>query len=330
MAKTTANNIRLGLFVMAGLLLLILGLYIIGKNRNMFGASFLLKAHFRNAGGLVTGNNVRFSGIEAGTVKSIRLINDTTIEVTMVMHKKVKPFIRKNAGASIGAEGLIGNRVVNIVPGQGAAPFVEDGDLLAAKRTSDTDQMLQTLDRSNENIAIISEDIKAIVKRVNNSAALWALLNEYSLVTDMKASLHNLRQASEQANATTAMLSGVVRDVQQGKGSLGALLTDTSFAAQLSSALEKIESAGNNLDTLTGELNQMVRDVSYQTSKGKGAVQALLRDSMLAVKLGNSLDNVEKGTAAFNANMEALKHNFLLRGYFRKLERREQKANNKQ
>jgi phospholipid/cholesterol/gamma-HCH transport system substrate-binding protein len=110
------NNIKLGTFVMGGLLFLVLMLYMIGKNRNLFGATYVLKARFENIQGLVAGNNVRYAGINTGTVKKISILNDTTIEVTMILEKKMLQVVHKNAIASISTEGLVGNKVVNIVP----------------------------------------------------------------------------------------------------------------------------------------------------------------------------------------------------------------------
>ncbi|MGB3078713.1 MAG: MCE family protein, partial [Saprospiraceae bacterium] len=115
MEKQGINNIKLGAFVLSGLGFLVLLLFMIGKNRSLFGSTYTLKARFENVQGLVPGNNIRFSGIEAGTVKNIIILNDTTIEVTMNVEKKMLNIIRKNALASIGTEGLVGNKVVNII-----------------------------------------------------------------------------------------------------------------------------------------------------------------------------------------------------------------------
>ncbi len=79
MAKRVVNNVKLGIFVLGGLLFLVFLLYMIGKNRNMFGNTYVLKARFENVSGLVAGNNVRFSGIQAGTVKKVKILNDTTL-----------------------------------------------------------------------------------------------------------------------------------------------------------------------------------------------------------------------------------------------------------
>ena len=85
MANKPFNNIKLGVFILLGLLFLILLLYMIGRNRNMFGSNFKLKARFENVQGLKAGNNVRFGGIEVGTVKKVNILNDTTMEVIMIV-----------------------------------------------------------------------------------------------------------------------------------------------------------------------------------------------------------------------------------------------------
>ena len=101
MAKKLISDVKLGVFVLAGLLFLVILLYMIGKNRNMFGSNFVLKARFENIQGLVAGDNVKFAGIQAGTVKNINIINDTLIEVTMVIEKRLSTIIHSNAVASI-------------------------------------------------------------------------------------------------------------------------------------------------------------------------------------------------------------------------------------
>ena len=134
MTKKLINNVKLGAFVLGGLLFLVLLLYMIGKNRNLFGDTYVLKARFQHVQGLVAGNNVRYSGIQAGTVKKIYLLNDTLIEVVMVVDRNLQAVIRKSALVSIGTEGFVGNKVVNIVPSNQAASLAEEGDVLMTKK----------------------------------------------------------------------------------------------------------------------------------------------------------------------------------------------------
>lgn len=327
MAKKTINSVKLGAFVLAGLLFLVLLLYMIGKNRNLFGATYVLKARFENVQGLVAGNNVRFSGIQSGTVKRIKILNDTVIEVTMTIEKKMMDIIRKNAVASIGTEGLVGNKVVNIGPAGQPGQLAVEGDVLVTQKGIDTEEMLQTLDKTNADVAVIASGLKTTIQRFNNSNALWDLLNDQSIPKNLKISLDNIRLTSNKVFNMANDLNAIVSDVKSGKGSVGALLTDTSFAQNLNEALLKIKAVGGQADSLASEITKMVTGIRQDLNNGKGPAHDLLKDSMIMVKLNATLDNIQKGSDGFSQNMEALKHNFLLRGYFRKLEKQKSKEN---
>jgi phospholipid/cholesterol/gamma-HCH transport system substrate-binding protein len=325
MAKRFTNNIKTGIFALAGLLFLVILLYLIGKNRNLFGATYTLKARFDNVQGLVSGNNVRFAGIEAGTVKKIQILSDTVIEVTMTIDKKMQDVIRKNAVVSIGTEGLVGNKVVNIMPAKQAAGLATEGDILSTKKAVNTDEMLQTLYKTNNDIAAIATELKATVQRINNSSALWALMNDMSIPKEIKLSVANIHAATSRAAGTVDQLYAIVADVKKGKGNAGILLRDSSLAKNMNSAILKIQSVGDKADSLAAELNKMIAGIHHDINSTKGTVNVLLKDTLAAQKLNQALDNIQKGTDGFNQNMEALKHNFLFRSYFKKLERQKKK-----
>ena len=291
----------------------------------MFGSNFELKVHFKNAAGLTKGNNVRLSGIQVGTVKSVKFLNDSTIETVILISKKAKPYIHKNAVASIGNEGLMGNKIININPGKEISIEVEDGDTIGTKITFDTEEMMETLSKSNRNIAVISEGLKSTVQKINNSSALWGILNDKSLSVNLRASLNNISKASANANDMVKDIHGIIADIKNGKGSLGMLLTDTSFAFRLNETVANIKSVGDSAGKLANELIGLVKTIKEEVNNGKGTVNALLKDSLMSGRLNASLENIKSGTAAFNKNMEALKHNFLFRGYFRKLEKQKKK-----
>jgi len=311
MSESPGRNIRLGLMVLAGLALLVTTLYIIGKNENLFGSHFSLRARFRNISGLMKGNNIRFAGIQAGTVRDIRVLNDTSIEVVMLIDKGLQPYIHKNALAAIGTEGLIGNRIVNLIPVAERAPMAEDGDLLPVQRPISTDDMLVTLDRTNRNLAEITDGLKVTVAKVNGSVALWGLLNDGRMAGNLRVSLARVRDASVQADEMMGSLRMLADDVRAGRGSVGRLLVDTGFATELNAAVGKIREAGERLGA-----------AGRQAEALAASAKELVRDSLLQRRLQASMENIQKGTAAFNEDMEALKHNFLLRGYFRKQEKK--------
>lgn len=315
------NATKLGLFVMAGLGFLILLLYVIGKNQNLFGKTFVLKARFENAHGLMAGNNVRFSGIDAGTVKSVDVLNDTCIEVVLLVKTAMQKFIRKNSVVSIGTDGLVGNKLVNIESGKAPAPFVEEGDVLAGTPAPDTEEMLKVLNGTNNDIAAVASELKATVQRINNSRVIWRLLDDETLPASVRQSLLRIRSSSDYLNRTVQDLYTVVRDVKAGKGSVGQLLRDTAIAANVTGTLQSIRGIGAKADSLALQLSAVIRSVDQEINNGRGTVHTLLKDEATAERLSNTLRNLEQDTKSFNEVMEAIKHSFLFRGYFKKQEK---------
>ncbi len=325
MAKKIFNYIRLGVFVIAGMTFLVVMLYYIGKNRNLFHPSFLLKTHFQHIQGLQPGNNVRYAGIQAGAVKTINILNDTLIEVVLDVDNKFKNIIRQNARVSIGNDGFVGNKIVNIEPVKEEAAFVEEGSLLASKEALDTDAALRTLSNTNQDIADIAHELKVLLTNINQNPALVKLVTSDEIPNDIKAALTDIRKAARQLQLSATEVHELLDSVSQGKGSLGELLQDTMIYANLLSTSEKIKLAGEESNRITRQVSQVVQSLKENIDHGKGPAQAILRDSSMTHALQNSLDNIEKGTSSFNQNMEALKSNFLFRGYFRKMDKKEKK-----
>ena len=164
MARKTINTVKLGIFVITGIVVLVMLLYVIGKNQNLFGNTFQLKARFENVNGLMPGNNVRYAGINAGTVKSVEVLNDSTVEVTLLIRSKMKDFIFANATVSIATDGLMGSKLVNIESAKSPAPLVKEGDILQSSLSPDTDEILRVLNTTTGDIAVIARELKFTVK----------------------------------------------------------------------------------------------------------------------------------------------------------------------
>lgn len=327
MATRRIDNVKLGIFVLVGLIMLIFALYMVGKDTNLFSKNYILKVQFDNAKGLMIGNNVRYAGIQVGTVKKINFLNDTTIEVVMLIDEKMKSYIHKKDEVSIGTDGLVGNKILNITHGEDRTALAENDDILVTKKNIDTDEMLEVLNKTNVNIALISEDLKMTVQRLNNSTAFWEILNDKTMPTNLKKTLVNVRNATDKADNLVAELQTVVSDIKNGKGSIGGILRDTAMLVNLNSAVDKIKLVGDNANNLANELNILTQGVKQDINNGKGTINAVLKDSILVQKLNQSLNHIEEGTSNFNQNMEALKHNFLFKGYFKKLEKNKKKEN---
>ncbi len=322
MAKETSKNIRVGLFVLIGTGLLIFSLYLIGQKQNLFGSTFELKAQFHNVNGLMRGNNVRFTGIDVGTVKSIEIIDDSTVSVSMIIETKVREFIKKNATVVIGTDGLMGNKLISINSNEGNSLPVEDGDMLQVKVVKGTDEMMRTLSVTNENVNDISVQLKQIVSKFNSPNTLWSVLMDTTVADNVKQAIVNIKLTGERTAIITGDLTRIIKYVKDGKGTIGALLTDTSFSTQLHQSIVNIKLISDSLAYVTGDLHYITNNVK----NGKGAVGTLLMDTTFVSNLNKTMVNAKNGTKAFDEDMQALKHNILLRKYFKKKAKEEQKA----
>ena len=117
----------------------------------------------------------------------------------------------------------------------------------------------------------------------------------------------------------------MVKKFKNGRGPAMALFTDTLMTQKLQKSLNEIERASKNLNDASRDLSATMRKVE----KGKSPAGVVLTDSLSAEHMRQTLVNIEQGTARFNENMEAMKHNWLFKGYFKDQEKEKKKAEKK-
>ncbi|MEO1032759.1 MAG: MlaD family protein [Bacteroidota bacterium] len=324
MKKSVSQKVRLGIFVIISTLLFIAAVYLIGQGRDMFRKTFTINAYFQNVNGLQNGNNVRYSGIDIGTVKAIKMINDSTIKIDMSIDEKIIEHIKKDAIATIGSDGLVGNMIVNIVPGNGKARAIENGDTIESFSKIGADDILSTLSVGSENAALLTVDLlKITTAMLEGEGTIGLLLNDTLMAQDLKQSVYNLKMASRGASNTIDELNEIVKSLKtDDKTLLGMVLNDTLSADKMKTIVNHLEISSNEINTILTNINTIVDDLN----SSEGAYHYMVKDTALVHHLEEIIKNINEGTYKFNQNMEALKHNFLTRGYFRKLERQEQRA----
>ncbi|MEP7236798.1 MAG: MlaD family protein, partial [Ferruginibacter sp.] len=255
MNKESGFTWKLGMFVIIGLVLFVGTIYFVGKQKNLFGSTFKLKAEFKTVSGLKEGNNVRFSGINIGTVDGIELITDTSVMVDLIIKKDVQQFIKTDAVASIGSDGLMGDKVLTISPGSGSNP-VSNNAVLASKSAVEMSDVMSSLKTSVDNAGIITGQLALFSYKMNNS-----------------------------------------------NGALNRLISDEAFGNSLKGTLTNLQASTDQFAKFTTNLN----------------------DGALSNKLDSTMSNLQAGTKGLSDNMDAVKHSFLLRGYFKKQKKADEK-----
>jgi len=191
-------KVRLGLFVAGGLAIFVLAIFIIGKQKNLFNPVFKLNATFYNVSGLQVGNNIRFSGINVGTVDDILIINDSTVRVEMLVRKEVKKFIKTDCKVMIGSEGLIGDRLLTITQGSNEARLAKEGQELESFEPVETDAIMASLQVTAYNAEVITQQLAEIMIKVNTgNGTLGRLIQDSTIAENLNLTIKNLKTSSK-------------------------------------------------------------------------------------------------------------------------------------
>ena len=314
MEKSTGRTIRLGIMVITGIILFTVAVYLIGQKQDMFSNTFNLRVIFNNVNGLQSGNNVRFSGINVGSVMYVNIQNDSTIEVVMRVRENVHKFIKSDALVSIGTDGLMGNMIININPGKGSASIEEDNAVLQSYSRVKTDDILKTLNMTNENAAMLTRSLLEVVESIQHGkGTLSYLVYDTMLRVNLFQSISNLQRVTHKTNQLLSDVQGMAKDIERGKGLAGYLLRDTIVTVKLIQTMTDLQLASENIQQSTDSLKLFIQRVNTQ----KGSLGALISDTTMARNVKETISNLNKGTAKFDENMEALKHSFLTKKYFK-------------
>jgi len=197
MKKSTGNRIRLGVLVTISALIFIVAIYFVGERQQLFNDTFKISGIFRDINGLQIGNNVRFSGINVGIVESIQQVTDTTVEVDMLMDEKSRKFMKKNVKAVIGSDGLMGNKIISIIPGTPDKQELAHNDFIETTTPVSTDDILLKLKTTTDNAASITGNLAIIVKNIRDGkGTIGELFMDSTLALNVRQAMTNINQGA--------------------------------------------------------------------------------------------------------------------------------------
>jgi phospholipid/cholesterol/gamma-HCH transport system substrate-binding protein len=197
MKKDTGFKIKLGIFISLGTVIFIIGIYFIGEKQQLFRSTIHLSGVFRDVAGLQAGNNVRLSGVNVGTVENISIVSDTSVRVKILIDENARKFIKKDAIASIGSEGLMGNKIIIINPGTGGKKEIENNDIVQTIQPINMDDILISLKSSIDNTTVITSNLAKITDNVQTGkGTLGRLLTDKSLGKTFDSTFVNLKEST--------------------------------------------------------------------------------------------------------------------------------------
>jgi phospholipid/cholesterol/gamma-HCH transport system substrate-binding protein len=326
MEQQHKRAVIVGAFVFIALVIFVLGVMTLGGQKSLFNKGATINAVFNEVNGLQAGNNVWFAGVKIGTVQSINFEKDGRVKVEMNIEEDYLSIIKKDTRAKVGSDGFIGNKLIVLYGGTSSAAVVQNGNTLAVEQAVGMEQMMATLQENNQNLLTITSNFKTLSDQmVAGKGTVGRLLNDDQLFTDLQQSLVTIRAAASNAQQMVVNVSDYT-DKLNTKGSLANdLVTDTVVFSRLRSTVREIDALSNKANDVMLTLNEASRNINQKLNDNASPVGMLLNDKETASELRATIKNLQAGTQKLDENMEALQHNFLLRGFFRKKEKEKAK-----
>jgi phospholipid/cholesterol/gamma-HCH transport system substrate-binding protein len=295
-----------GAFVVGGILLFAIGIFMIGNRRMLFEERFEVHTHFSRVTGLQVGAIVRVAGMNAGEVREINVPRGPAeqFRVRMRVREDLRPIVRTDSVASIQTDGLVGARFVQIEAGTEQAAIVADQGAIPGRDPFDMADLMQqasdTVDTVNETILALRDDVELAVQTLTETAD-----SANKLLVNVSEDVQSI---SEDGAAIIADARRIVSRVQAGEGTIGKLLNDDEFYARARAIAEETERTVRNVRAVTEDTRAMVAEFRAESEHRDGAIVGLQR----------TLDHARDATSNLAEATEAIKHNFLFRGYFQR------------
>jgi phospholipid/cholesterol/gamma-HCH transport system substrate-binding protein len=328
-ANNNKKAVTVGVFIVLGLLIFIAGILTLGGQKKTFEKKVHIKAIFDDVGGLQEGNNVWYSGVKVGTIKDISFTNDSKVEVLMNIESKAQPFIKKDSKAKISSEGFIGNKIVVLYDGSPAAAAISEDDVIAVEKGLNTDEILATFQENNKNLLEITSNIKMVTERLEaGEGSIGKLLTDETLVNSLQAAVNSLGQASINAKQLTSHLENYTALLHKDGSLANDLVTDTLIFSNLRSTASQLKEFSSTATRVSDNLelaSNNIKEVSQNLNSNGSPVGVLINDKEAGENLKLTLQNLQLGSKKLDENLEALQHNFLLRGFFKKKAKEEAK-----
>ncbi len=302
------------------LVILVAGIFILGGQQKRFTKTIQVTAIFDDVTGLKTGNQVLFSGVRVGVVKSIAFEGPSEVAVTMDITEESQKYIRKDAKARIGSESLIGNKAIVIYGGTPQMPVIQAGERLGTEKQLSTEDMMATFQENNKNLVAITTDFKKLSSGLANGEGLaGALLTDDQLAQNFQAILANLQKTSATSMRASQALAQFSNKLNTEGGLADEILTDTVTFNRLRATMTQLEQVMATANEMTGKLNR----TTDKLNNNNNAVGVLLNDQDFALDLQLTMQNLEAGTDKLDATLESLQHSILLNGFFRRKAKRD-------
>jgi len=254
MKISTSQKLKTGIFTIVGIIILIAAIFVVGNNKNMFGNTFYIYGTFKNVGGLQIGNNILFAGIKVGTIENISFVSDTIIRVDMRMSGDVKPFLKKDAIATVGSSGLMGDKVIAILPGSDLEKkLMINGDRINSVDPVGMEEIIGKFTTVADNAGIITNELAQMALQIRDGDGSISRL----LYTNTLA--NSLEGTSANAQKITDALAGITTRINAGEGTIGSLVNTNALSNRIDQVMITTDSAVASIQDAAAGLSENMK-----------------------------------------------------------------------
>ena len=301
-----ARLIGVGVFVVGGLLIFALGLFMIGDRRSLFAEQFSVHAEFAQVAGLQDGAAVRVSGMEAGEVTDIAIPPSPAgrFRVRMRVREELRPLVRVDSVASIRTDGIVGGRYVQIDAGSEQTPAVDDGGTIKGREPFDFADLLDQGTKTIESVNVTITELRAHLNEVVGLISVTAA-NANEMVTTVSKDLESIGRAGRRLSEETTR---IVEGIRAGRGTIGKLVNDDELYTRVAGIAAEAEQAAKTARLAADSARSAI--ARLQEGGSEGSVQSIVGE------LRQTLSSTRDAMSNLAENTEALKRNVLVRGFF--------------
>ena len=304
-----------GLFIFLGFAFLLAGILVVGNLHETFNRKIKVVSLFDDVGGMQRGNNIWLSGVKIGPVSDLQFYGKSKVEVSMNIETKAQKFIPKDSKVKLGTDGLIGNKILVIYGGSENTANIQEGDTLWVEKTFSSEDMINTLQENNKNLLAITTDFKAISKRIaGGDGTIGKLLNDSSVYVNINEATSSLKNASVKAQQLLGSLATFSTALNK-KGTLANELTNDTLV------FSSVKASALKLQTMADTATIFISNLKKAGNNPHSAIGVLLHDEEAGNHLKETIKNLENSSVKLDEDLEAVQHNFLLRGFFKKKSR---------
>jgi len=294
-----------GVFVLGGLVLFAVGLFMIGDRQMAFAKKFTVYTEFTRITGLQPGAVVRVLGAKAGTITQILPPNmpSEKFRVKLELAETLHQLVRTDSIATIETEGLVGGSYLGIATGTDAAQPVPPESTIAGKEPFEISDLMQqmgdTITKVNATIDEMKGDVQSAVVAVADTMG-----NANALITDVSGDVKMMAASGARISGDAAAIAEGIRN---GKGLIGKLMTDDELYRRATTIARQTEELTAN----ARQVLAVAKDTLETFQSKDGPVQGM------TANVKQTMDGARAAMTGFAENMDALKHNFLVRGFFK-------------